>query len=456
MEEEVHGGPARGRGHGGRGTRGRGRGRCANRGRGLDGLEDAAVGAGRSGAADWGGHGDRHGCGHGRGGVSNVGWQRLADAFEDGDDYHQLAALLGIPYQMARSIIHVWLAEGRVQRLPEGGAHNIKLTDGMQAFIRDFVLQQPFTIIAAVGQELAVRFPDTAISDSTIAWHLQNQLITTKTAGKDSDLSYERNRPNTIERRFQYARHMIGQPRWVFTFICLCHQRQVYIDESGFNIFTRRSKGRAPLGERVRRIVAPRGRNVNITLAISPDTGLVHHVIEQRTVTRATFQAFTNELLVILAPRVPINEEVFIIFDGARPHLSIVVPPEFQDRFHVVMLPPYCLFFNPVEQAHSCLKSEIKQHLVLPHIQAEILDILDILETCGRRLVSISSSGEPTCCFELGTTHFSKLHNRNEHTGARVFIDISLHLSIEKSFAIKSDFINVNKYIVIVNEHFII
>ena len=146
------------------------------------------------------------------------------------------------------------------------------------------------------------------------------------------------------------------------------HQR----DESGFNIFTRRSKGRAPLGERVRRVVAPRGRNANITLAISSDMGLVHHVIEQRTVTRATFQAFINELLVILAPHVPINEEVFTIFDGARPHLNIVVPPEFEDRFHVIMLPPYCPFFNPVEQAHSCLKSAIKQHLVLPHIQAEI------------------------------------------------------------------------------------
>ena len=150
-----------------------------------------------------------------------------------------------------------------------------------------------------------------------------------------------------------------------------------------------------------------------------------------------------------MAPREPINEEVFIIFDGARSHLNFAVPPEFQDRFHVVMLPPYCPFFNPVEQAHSCLKSAIK-HFVLPHIQAEILEI------CGRRVVSISSSGEPTCCFELGTTHLSKLHIGNVQTGARVFIGISLHLSIEKSFAIKSHFINVNKYAIIVNEHFII
>ena len=133
MKEEVQGVPACGRG--------RGRCRCANRGRGLDGLENEAIGGGRGDAADQGGHGDGHerGRGHGRrrGRVSNVNRQRLVDALEDGDDYHGLAALLGIPYQTARSIICVWLAEGRVQRLPGGGAHNIKLTDDMRAFIRD-------------------------------------------------------------------------------------------------------------------------------------------------------------------------------------------------------------------------------------------------------------------------------------------------------------------------------
>ena len=93
MEEEVQGGPARERGRVGRGTRGRGR--CVNRRRGIDGLEDAA---------DRGGHG--HGNGHGRGSGRGRGRGHRCgrvnvDAFEDGDDYHELLALLGIPYQTA-------------------------------------------------------------------------------------------------------------------------------------------------------------------------------------------------------------------------------------------------------------------------------------------------------------------------------------------------------------------
>ena len=152
----------------------------------------------------------------------------------------------------------------------------------MQVFIRDFVLQHhllSFITIAAVGQELAVGFPDTAISNSisnsTIARHLQNQLITssslahhiTKIAGKDSDVPYETNRPNTIQRRFQYATWLVNLGQYSpvcatspIPFFTGVHQRQVYIDESEFNIFTRRNKGRASLGKRVCRIVAPRGR----------------------------------------------------------------------------------------------------------------------------------------------------------------------------------------------------
>ena len=266
MEEEVQSGPARGRGRGGRGTRRRGRGRCANRGRGLDGLEDAAVGGGRSGAADRGGHGR----GRGRGRVSNVDRQRL----DDGDDYHELAALLGIPYQTTRSTIRVWLAEGRVQRLPEGVARNITLTDDMQAFIGDFVLQQPFTTIAhrrgwsGTGGSLP-RHGNFKLNHSLAP---SKQLITTKIAGKDSHVPNERNCPNTIERRFQYATWLISLGQYLHLPVCATssipsftgvQQRQVYIDESGFNSFTRRSKdipmntSRAPVCERFRRVVAP-------------------------------------------------------------------------------------------------------------------------------------------------------------------------------------------------------
>ena len=219
------------------------------------------------------------------------------------------------------------------------------------------------------------------------------------------------------------------------------------VDESGFNIFTRRSKGRASLGERLRRVAAPRGRNVNITLAVSPDMGLVHHIIEQRTVMRANFQAFINELVVILAPRVPINEEVFIIFDGVWPHLNIVVPPEFDYMWSCCR---HIAHFSAPSRKPIDAWSAIK-HFVLPHIQAEILHIQNMQAEAGLN----QQQQWRAVLLRIGNNALQQITQQKCANWCARIHRISLHLSIEKSFAIKSDFINVNKYIVIVNEHFI-
>ena len=43
-------------------------------------------------------------------------------------------------------------------------------------------------------------------------------------------------------------------------------------------------------------------------------------------------------------------------------------------RFTLTMLPPYWLFLNPTEQAHSAFKSHVKNALVQPQLQVELLD----------------------------------------------------------------------------------
>ena len=60
--------------------------------------------------------------------------------------------------------------------------------------------------------------------------------------------------------------------------------------------------------------------------------GLVHPTIVQQT---ATQKCFIDELVAILDPRIPFGEDVFITYNGARPHLNIdvVVPPECEGCF---------------------------------------------------------------------------------------------------------------------------
>ena len=59
----------------------------------------------------------------------------------------------------------------------------------------------------------------------------------------------------------------------------------------------------------------------------------------------------------------PGEDHIRMIYNGARPHLNIAVPEPREERFTLHMLPPYIPFLNPVEQAHSCFKTFIKNEL---------------------------------------------------------------------------------------------
>ena len=75
------------------------------------------------------------------------------------------------------------------------------------------------------------------------------------------------------------------------------HERLIYINESGHNLYTCRIKGRALVGGRVCRERCPRGRNRIVVLTINQEMGLMHHQLGQFTVTHNVFQDFANKLI---------------------------------------------------------------------------------------------------------------------------------------------------------------
>ena len=186
-----------------------------------------------------------------RGGVSNrvpqTDRQRLVEA---GEDYLHLTNQLGMNYSTARNIIRVWLRDGRVETRRQG-AHTmlLSLVPWMKLFEKPlFALAAPFTTLTSMKQQLLQRFSGIPISLSTVTRHLDDHDISTKIAGKDVDIPFESNHPAIVERRRQ-----CGQ--WLASLNI--NHRLIYVDESGYNVFTRHMIGRAPVGERVRREVAP-------------------------------------------------------------------------------------------------------------------------------------------------------------------------------------------------------
>ena len=252
--------------------------------------------------------------------ISNEDRRRIVDMHENGGDIIRLADDLGINRDTARSVIRVWMAEARVERLPQGGRRHVKVDDAMRDEILRLAREKPFTTLVEIQDGLLRAFPDKRIHTSTIARHLTNNLISLKIAGKDADVPWKRNSPEAKERRFQHA-------TWLSTLPINHHV--IYVDECGFNIYQRRSQGRAPVGQRVRReINASRGRNVNVILAINDRHGLMAHIIEQRTLDHNRYQQFINDLVTAAAQRFPPEEKVTIVHDGARPHLNTTITPE--------------------------------------------------------------------------------------------------------------------------------
>ena len=137
----------------------------------------------------------------------------------------------------------------------------------------------------------------------------------------------------------------------------------VFVDECGYNIWTARSHGRARQGEGAyRQVCGQRGRNLTMTIAISPINGLV---FSSAALSRINATRFCN-FLAQAKTNLHSDEEVIFVYDGAQAHRNPIIPTP---NTELKMLPPYSPIPNIVEQAISCLKAAIKADISRPKIQ---------------------------------------------------------------------------------------
>ena len=194
--------------------------------------------------------------------------ERIIRAFEDeNEDYILVADTLGVNRSTARSIVARYIREGRIAERPRGGRNNVRVDNEMRDCLNDILNENCLLTLAQMNRELRVRLPaKPRIHERTVARTLEGMLFRLKLA---RPLPADRNRPDVIQKRVDYA-------NWFMGHAVLHHS--VFVDECGYNIWTARSQGRARRGERAyRQVCGQRGRNVTVTMAISPTNGLVFH-----------------------------------------------------------------------------------------------------------------------------------------------------------------------------------
>ena len=121
--------------------------------------------------------------------------QRLFEAYQQGEDYIQLAKLLNIKRTTAYHIIKRAETNGGAVAKPRGGVRHSKMTREMKNTIRDIVERHPDFTIRMINEELRRQLPQAPqVGRSTISSTLEGLMITLK---KLEDVPAERNAANT-------------------------------------------------------------------------------------------------------------------------------------------------------------------------------------------------------------------------------------------------------------------
>lgn len=277
--------------------------------------------------------------------VSEEDRRRIVQCFENGEDFVALAATLNVKRTTAYSIVRRFQATGHVARAPPSGGRQPKLDQESIDFLCLLVDANPCITLKELNATLRDIFPrKPQVTTMSVSRALQGQLITLKQA---HNISGTRNSPQVKVARIAYA-------HWMYE--VGLHKHRIYVDETGFNLYTKRTYGRAVQGQRVNRVVkGQRGNNVTVIVAISDMVGVVYHEIHDRSVTREAFASFMTCLEVMLG-----EEETVIIMDNAPCHQGI------QDNFEnleIKFLPAYSPFLNPIEECFSVFKAHLKHRL---------------------------------------------------------------------------------------------
>ena len=133
----------------------------------------------------------------------------------------------------------------------------------------------------------------------------------------------------------------------------------IFIDEAGINVWAKRTRGRAHVGECSVHIVgATRGQNLTMTFAVSATNGLLHHDLQEGGMNGQRFNLFLEHL----AGQLPPDEMPrVLIFDNA-PGRRWAQEAHLPGNFTLRWLPAYSLFLNCNEVSIKAWKLDIWKH----------------------------------------------------------------------------------------------
>jgi transposase len=274
---------------------------------------------------------------------------RVLKAAEDGLDWQAVAAANAISYHTA----YGWLRSGGQPLRPRGGDKRSKLTTGQIDVIVSWLEENPQLSLRSIRNRIEYEM-GVQVSPQTVSNRLDGRLITLK------KVHYEpmgiNSIDNKLKRRDYVARLM---------HLTAGNKTIIFMDETNFNLFCRRSSGRARRGERSV-VVLPnsKGPNLNIIGAIT-STGLIHWERQRGSFKMANCNDWLRRCLLSCIASGIQPHNIVVVIDNAPAH-SQTEAVFLEAPFHggqILRLAPYSAMLNAIEHVWSAVKAHIKNRM---------------------------------------------------------------------------------------------
>lgn len=274
--------------------------------------------------------------------------RRIIDAAKEQRDWRILAEALGVKIPTARS----WIRKGTPTMKPTGGVRNIKISEVHEEAIKQWIEENVSITLKQIVEKLQIHY-NLDVSTSAVDNHLEGMLFSVKRVHRETETA---NNAINKQKRKEYVQKIININGEVDSHV-------VFIDETNFNLYTKREYGRAEVGNRsVSRDPSSKGPNIHVIGAISSD-GLEYWKQRRGSYIKEYAAQFTRLLLRALVTKGIDMHTIVLVIDNAPCHsdLERVLQEDEFNTARIVRLGPYSAPLNPIEAVWSIMKAKFKE-----------------------------------------------------------------------------------------------
>lgn len=268
---------------------------------------------------------------------------------EAGGDWQTITEALHVPYRTA----YGWLQNAGEPLRRRGGDRRSKLNPHQIATVIIWLEENCQLSIASIRDRIQVEL-GLVVSQQTVSRCLDGAMLTYK---KVHQLPFGVNFPANKQLRQVFVGNLLQA--------IAAHKHLLYVDETNYNLFCRRSFGRARRGQRaVVKMPNSKGANLHVIGAISSH-GLVHWERQRGSLKSPNFNLWLRRCLQAALAAGVHPDAIVVIIDNAPAHSRAEEVVE-EDAFHgaqVLRLAPYSPMLNAIEIIWSALKARLKANL---------------------------------------------------------------------------------------------